>query len=280
MKQTPRPALSVLLLFVVVVLSLASILPLAATAAPGRTHGEDLPPTDTPTPTPDPCTTLPQLEAEDGVITPPMEIVADASASGGQYVRVPISATSGTGAVRLSFSVPVTRWYSFDARTWAPDQTSNSLRVQVDGGPMFNWGLIPSSGWFTQQVRQEFDGVYRVYLHLGLHTITFYDGEKDTRLDWVQPQCSLSPSPSPSPTPTRTPTMTATATATETPTPTDTAIPTVVASETPTATMTPTATVTETATETPTATVTSTAVATEMPKLYIPILLKDFAISN
>lgn len=275
MKQTTHFASQIPLLLIVIVLGVAVIAPLAVGAAPSQGPAA-LPvlPTNTPppTPTPDPCLTLPQIEAEDGVITPPMEVVTDTTASGDQYVRVPKTATSDNGAVRLTFTAPLTRWYTFQARTWAPDETSNALRVQVDNDPTFNWGLVPSPGWFIQPVRQDFGDVHRQFLQSGVHTITFYDGEKDTRLDWVQPQCAMAPSPTPTltPAPTNTPTATATHTPTATPTETPTATPTATPTETETAT--PTATATETATPTATA----TATATEMPKLYIPILLKNY----
>lgn len=279
MKSTLQPSLHLPLLLVVLVFGIVLVVPLVVGAAPGQAPADPVPPTDTPTPTPDPCLDLAPIEAESGAITAPMEVVADASASGGQYVRVPKSAVGDSGAVQINFTASLSRWYSFEARTWAPDETSNSFRVQVDNKPIFYWGLVPSpGGWYVQAIRVDFGDTYNVFLNPGPHTITFYAAEKDTRLDWVRLKCSAAPTP----TPTMTRTATATPTETQTPTATATAVPTETPTTTPTATETTIPTPTETETATPTATVTETATATppELPTLYIPLILKDYTLMH
>lgn len=70
------------------------------------------------------------FEAEDGVLTAPMQRVNDANASGSAYVASP---TANSGTVSFTFSVPITTEYRVWVRTYGADATHDSFHIDLDG---------------------------------------------------------------------------------------------------------------------------------------------------
>lgn len=125
-----------------------------------------------------------EFEAEDGVITPPMEILESPDASGGYYVATDIF---DQGGVTFTFSVPHDDYYYIHILAQAPDDGSDSYHVLIDGSysdvcdilprghPQFNWDKVNGRYYY---------GDPRVFnLTAGLHTITFKGRETGAKLD-------------------------------------------------------------------------------------------------
>src|SRR6267142_1162845 len=80
---------------------------------------------------PQPVADSQSLEAESGNVASPMIIASDSLASAGQYVS---SATANSGTVSITFSVPTTGTYYAWGRVLAPNSSSDSFYVSMDGG--------------------------------------------------------------------------------------------------------------------------------------------------
>lgn len=95
-----------------------------------------------------PTTTGPHriaIQAEDGLLTPPMQLVVDDPASGTTYVAVEGDTGGETlGAVEFAFDVPRRATYRIVGRIQGPAPTANSFFVSVDGQPPADWHVIAS----------------------------------------------------------------------------------------------------------------------------------------
>jgi PKD repeat protein len=133
------------------------------------------------------------LEAESGVLTAPMQNLADAAASGGRYVTVAAGNNSKTappsnGHAALSFSVPTAGNYRVWGRVIAANDGDDSFWVRMDGGPWINWNEIAlGTSWHWVRVHDSGAGnaVVTFPLSVGAHTLTFAYREDGTRLDRV-----------------------------------------------------------------------------------------------
>jgi hypothetical protein len=176
---------------------------------------------------------------------------------------------------RATFTAPVAGVYPLWHRVIAPNSTSDSFFVSIDGAPEFIdddcEGLWPCDGTtWSPLTHRGADGVpsttpYAITLAAG-QTVSIAFRIRDAGSNLLEtsfgtPGASATPTPTPTwtavpptATPTRTPTATFTPTATATPTPTRTPTPTATWIPTSIPTSTPTPTATPTRTPIPTAT--------------------------
>ncbi|MBC7242926.1 MAG: hypothetical protein H5T60_10835, partial [Anaerolineae bacterium] len=236
------------------------------------------------TATPTPACDIIHMEAEDGVVTPPMVIVSpgEVNASRCDYVHTPFG-YGANGYVTFNFTISSPSQYVIWGRAWGLTTTgADSFWVSVDGGPEFRWNTMLGD-WYWQKIADANTGIpYVVWFDAGPHSIRIRTREEQTRLDAIEvaqniPGCQLlyvepctalptyTPTATSSPTPTRTFTPSATPTITQTPTRTPTYTPTATFTRTPTPTLTHTPTYTPTHTPTNTPTPTDTATPTDTP---------------
>jgi len=242
-------------------------------------------PSATPTHTATPVCIITHVEAEEGVIEAPMIIGSDIDASDCDYVYTP-AGLGPNGSVTFEFEITMDDQYVVWARSWGPDEDSNSFYFSFDGGAEVQWD-IPLGGWTWEKVNDTLTGLPIVLdLTIGTHSVIFRTREEGSRLDTIEigqnyPDCewlnvipclppdtatpTITNTPTETPIVTETPTDTPTATSTGTRPPTDT--PTATSTDTPLPTDTPTATSTDTLTptDTPTATSTGTRPPTDTP---------------
>jgi hypothetical protein len=199
-----------------------------------------IPPTPTPTPTPTPLPFFAgQGEDEDGVLTRPMVVGDDPTASACHFVHDPTSGSNG--AVNLTLSVPHGGRYYLWARVQGLDWSHNSFFVSVNGSPQAVFEIAQAGGqwaWGWQRVPVDYAGGILLNLGSGAQRIQFKSREAGAQLDVVVltndasftpsaitpcvPPATVTPTPTHPPTPTATPTPTVTATPTPTPTNTPT----------------------------------------------------------
>ena len=165
-------------------------------------------------------------EAESGTITAPMQVLGDATASGGQYIRVAAgnnsqAAAPATGHSVIPFSVSAPGTYKIWGRVKVATNANDSFWVRVDGGAWTNWNSIPiGTSWHWDDVHDAAAGnaVKTYSLAAGSHTLTIAYREEGTQLDRLLITNDLAQVPSgtgpsdPTPTPTVTPTPTPTPT--------------------------------------------------------------------
>ena len=137
------------------------------------------------------------IEAEDGVITFPMQIGADAQASGGQYVATD---SVDLGTVSFMFDITTAGNYMMEVRLRTPEPNMgghNSFYVYVDDETAVNYNVfhaIETNAWNMDNVSREGDGDYsdpefdpvKWYLTEDLHTFIFQGRELDTQLDLIR----------------------------------------------------------------------------------------------
>jgi hypothetical protein len=137
-----------------------------------------------------PALTTIGLEAEQGLLMPPMVINSTASASGGAYLS---SNTSHAGFVTFSVDLATDGNYVIWGRVLAPDYYQDSFYVSIDGGPEDVYDVAhdtwrDSWQWTRVNGRAE-DGTPlalnpRIFeLSAGTHEIVFRAREPDTKLD-------------------------------------------------------------------------------------------------
>jgi hypothetical protein len=144
-----------------------------------------------PTTPPDPVTVT--AEAESGTVTAPLRVLADAGASGGQYVTVAAgnnsqSSAPSNGSTVIPFTVSAAGTYKIWGRAIAPTDSDDSFWVRVDGGSWINWNdIAPGNAWHWANVESDAAGNAPVLVNLaaGAHTITFAYREDGARLDRV-----------------------------------------------------------------------------------------------
>ncbi len=132
------------------------------------------------------------FEAEQGVLTAPLQVATDGNASEGQYIEAtPGSNSTGSppsnGQANYTFNVSVPGTFKLWGRTIAPSTSDDSFWVQVDGGTWNRWNFITaSSSWVWDDVHQEDNGtITELFYDLGVgsHTITVAYREDGAQLD-------------------------------------------------------------------------------------------------
>jgi hypothetical protein len=140
---------------------------------------------------PDPGAVTVFVEAESGVLSPPMQSLADADASGGRYITVAAGNNSqasppSSGQSSISFAVPRAGTYRLWGRVIAPTNKDDSFWVRVDNGSWINWNDIgPTSSWQWERVTNDADSdsVVTFSLSMGTHTLTVAYREDGAKLD-------------------------------------------------------------------------------------------------
>lgn len=119
------------------------------------------------------------MEAEDGILTPPMEKAFDANASGGGYVHVPEGTGVNAGKVTFTVYLPVSGTFYLWGRGLGPSGTSDSFWSYVDNGTpeIFNLQNQVTWGWRRRTTP--------LVLSAGVHTITIENREDGTLLDKI-----------------------------------------------------------------------------------------------
>lgn len=139
------------------------------------------------------------LQAEDGVVEPLMERVADGTASAGAFVEVADETDlDALGSTTLSFALPQAGSYRVWARVRTPAQHRNSFRVRMDGGDDVDWRIrLPPdpSAWTWVQVPLPGGTNGGSALAAGPHVLTFFNREDGTALDCVLVTDDLAASP-------------------------------------------------------------------------------------
>ena len=97
-----------------------------------------------------------QIQALDGVIESPFVISGD-------HVEVPDGVNSGSITFPFTCSAPTT--IAFEAEVIAPDGTSDSFHISVDGGNREAWHLEGTSNDFTWKIRKRLK-LYLIRLEL------------------------------------------------------------------------------------------------------------------
>ena len=144
------------------------------------------------------------LESENGTLTSPLQIVADTTASNGQYFQVTAGNNSG-GAVPTGghATFPFTVTTAGDHKVWgrviAPTTSDDSFWVRVDTQPWVQWNnIVNGTGWHWDVVHNSAagDAVVLFNLAAGSHTLEIAYREDGTKLDrlLVTNQLSLTPS--------------------------------------------------------------------------------------
>jgi hypothetical protein len=131
------------------------------------------------------------LEAEDGDITDPMQIIAGDADCSGDFVLAPNgsgnhwdSADSFAGEAVYSFEVPVAGDYTIWGRIMSPTDNDNSLWVSVDGGPFALWDTEISGVWMWDATNSRDIADPAIFtLSAGSHTLTVKTREDGTGLD-------------------------------------------------------------------------------------------------
>jgi Glycosyl hydrolases family 28 len=143
------------------------------------------------TPLPPPGGEFIWAEAENAVVTAPMQVLSDANASGGRYVTVAAGNNSKTsppsdGHVTVNFSVSTAGIYKVWARVIAPTVEDDSFWVRMDGGSWIKWNEVSlGSSWRWDEVHNSDAGdtVVTFNLAAGSHTLTIAYREDGARLD-------------------------------------------------------------------------------------------------
>lgn len=119
------------------------------------------------------------IEAEDGILSPPMEKVFNANASGGAYVQVPEGTGVNAGKVTFTVYLPISGTFYLWARGLGPSGTSDSFWSYADDGTAEIFSLQNQTTWGWRRRTTPFA------LSAGVHTITFENREDGTLLDKI-----------------------------------------------------------------------------------------------
>jgi hypothetical protein len=133
------------------------------------------------------------IEAENGVLTTPMQIISSSEASGGAYIA---SATGNQGTAVYNFNIEVAGLYKIIADVYAADSASDSFFVKIDNGVEDIWDIFQGNSaeygaWGQDEVAyrgaETFDrpqnDPYAVQLAPGPHTVSFRGRDSNSRLD-------------------------------------------------------------------------------------------------
>jgi prepilin-type N-terminal cleavage/methylation domain-containing protein len=145
-------------------------------------------PTSTPVNTPTPTVGIGGglgQEAENANVSG-MTIANDSNASASRYVWIPQGAggngndatSGGPEFVEFTFNIPSAKTYGIWARTIAPDGSSDSFYVMLDGALINEWHVPQSTNWRWNKITNR-------SLNSGIRKIAFRKREDGTRLDRV-----------------------------------------------------------------------------------------------
>jgi hypothetical protein len=149
------------------------------------------------------------LEAENGTLTAPMQVSADSTASGGNYIQVAAESNStaavpSTGHATWGFSVAEPGRHKIWGRVIAPTTNDDSFWVRVDTGAWIKWNAIPlGTSWHWAPVHNADAGnaVVEFNLAAGSHTLEIAYREDGTKLDrwFITSDVNATPSDTPRP---------------------------------------------------------------------------------
>jgi hypothetical protein len=137
------------------------------------------------------------VEAESGVLSSPMQIYSDASASGGRFVA---TSTDNSGYARYDFYVTTPGAYYLSVKILARDTNTNSFWVGLDSelaqnNDLYTYDATLSSSYMADPVSRRGSGgpthetnqniPMTWNLSSGSHSVYFYGRELGTRLDSV-----------------------------------------------------------------------------------------------
>jgi hypothetical protein len=137
------------------------------------------------------------IEAESMTIVSPMVIVADAEASGGNYIHTP---TINSGTATVTFNLAIAGIYKIEAEVYAESNVEDSMFVTVDSEDEQIWDFNPGGDlskrdvYYLDEVTKRGTGgvdtpqydPYTIYLSSGDHTIVFRGREFYARLDRIK----------------------------------------------------------------------------------------------
>ncbi len=132
-----------------------------------------------------------EVEVEDGVVTAPMRVVEDPSASGGAYVDAP-AGNNGHGSVEVTVDLPTAGEFTLWVRMWGPSYASDSFTVTVAGGPPFEWittKLTTDWTWFEVGSGNQGSPTFRPEVHrlpAGPTTVVLGNRESGARADAIR----------------------------------------------------------------------------------------------
>ena len=130
-------------------------------------------------------------EAEEGQLFGDFEIGTGTNASGGQYVHVPDnggyqSSSTMDNRVEYCFTVTTSDFYLLQGWIHAPNETSNSYYVRVNGNPAqgYLWDTEVNSGYQSTYITDRHLGeAVEVYLTAGRHQVSIAQREDGLQLD-------------------------------------------------------------------------------------------------
>lgn len=134
-----------------------------------------------------------EIEAEDGLVTAPMEVETDFL--GNTYVWTPSGpsmvtdpATQPTGQLRIDFEVNAPQAEMGPVWAWvykkSPSVFTDDMFVSVDGQAWEHWKMQTVSGWHWERI--SVNDVDRSWdLEAGSHTLTFAHGDTNAKIDKV-----------------------------------------------------------------------------------------------
>jgi hypothetical protein len=134
------------------------------------------------------------LEAEEGIINPPMEADGDNGASAGEYIWIPdtlgnaLDSTRDSGYAEYDFEVLEAGDFVVWGRVIANSSQDDSFFVSMDGGAYALWDTLRGGEetWVWGQVsdRRTADPVLFT-LDAGIHTLVIKQREDGTKLDSI-----------------------------------------------------------------------------------------------
>lgn len=132
-----------------------------------------------------------RIQAERGILTPPMQVITDPDASGGRYISPP---TGDPGDGRAEFQIYITEpgEYVVWGRVFAPNNDNNSFFFIMDGGEKLTWDLdarqeewhwdrVSNRGTGSEGKPEEDPVVFN--LSAGLHSFIIEEREYRSQLD-------------------------------------------------------------------------------------------------
>ena len=101
------------------------------------------------------------LEAEDGVLSGPFVIGADARASNGHFITPEVGSSSetepGPARAEYRFVAPTSGTYQIWGRIHSPDVSENRFWFQLDGGTWIKWRITTGDIWFWDAFHDNLD---------------------------------------------------------------------------------------------------------------------------
>ncbi|MEM8860084.1 MAG: FG-GAP-like repeat-containing protein, partial [Chloroflexota bacterium] len=137
------------------------------------------------------------LEAESAVLSG-FTAVADAGASGGQYIHIPDDTEDlvakdpdSANSATFTFNVAVPGKYKFTGVAEGLNVFADSFWFEIDGGTPIEWKVPRDSGLIDDDVADFANGIdpYTWELSAGDHTVTVYNREDGAKLDKLSLVC-------------------------------------------------------------------------------------------